>query len=490
MGALVAAVAKDGEDVIPDTVRMLNLLKHRGRDEHGIATGDSVTIARNVKEFASLDVKSNIALGHNFSRILQSDLPQPVQNEEMALVFEGRLFPSTGTCDALEALKIIGKNPLEEASRLIKEQEGSYAFAFCYKNRIVAGRDPVGVVPLYYGENDRVYALASERKALWGLNIENVKSFPTGNLAITDSEGLSFETIKTITKPPTRSVEDIALDELHTRLFEAVGKRAMGLEKVAVAFSGGLDSSLTAALAKECNVPVLLISVGLENQPEMEHAEYAAKIMGLPFKAETFTLDDVERVFSKVLWLIEEPDMLKASVAIPFFWAAEAASKWGHKILLAGQGCDELFGGYHRYLSEYRGGNEALEEILYRDTFQAYEVNYVRDNKVCAFHNVELRLPFTDYELISFALSLPPILKIASATDPLRKRILRKLASDIGLPPEVYNRPKKAVQYGTGVHGALKKLAKKRGQKMRDFIRQSFCEIKWDSGDASVQGVI
>ncbi|MEM2961118.1 MAG: asparagine synthase-related protein, partial [Candidatus Bathyarchaeia archaeon] len=140
----------------------------------------------------------------------------------------------------------------------------------------------------------------------------------------------------------------------------------------------------------------------------------------------------------------------------------------------AGQGSDELFGGYKRYLREYGKSSESVENSLYRDTILSYQVNFERDNKVCAFHGMELRLPFVDSDLISFSLGLPLRFKIESSDDTLRKRILRKVAEKTGLPSYVYNRPKEAIQYSTGVDKALKKLAEKRELNVREFIESSF----------------
>jgi asparagine synthase (glutamine-hydrolysing) len=175
------------------------------------------------------------------------------------------------------------------------------------------------------------------------------------------------------------------------------------------------------------------------------------------------------------LWLIEEPDVMKVGVAVPFFWTAEAASKLGCKVLLAGQGADELFGGYHHYLSDFRlGGAQALQKSMFHDVALSYETNFQRDEPVCAYHGVDLRRPYVDIEVAHYALSLPTNMKIDSADDSLRKRVLRQVARNLGIPDFVVNLPKKAVQYATGVDKALKKLASKKGLTKQSYIKQAF----------------
>jgi len=103
-----------------------------------------------------------------------------------------------------------------------------------------------------------------------------------------------------------------------------------------------------------------------------------------------------------------------------------------------------------------------------------YENNFERDSKICNFHNVELRLPFAEYQLAKFAAKLPLQLKIESPNDMLRKTVLRKMAEDIGLPRFIVKKPKRAIQYATGVNKVIKKLAKKKGYSTREYLQKMF----------------
>ncbi|MFQ6086970.1 MAG: asparagine synthetase B family protein [Candidatus Bathyarchaeia archaeon] len=476
MGAMAAVVDKRGSNAVPTILAMLRSLMHRGTDAHGVATQASVKIARSLEELEDTDLNSDIAIGYDLSRITGRDVPQPVLGNGYALVFDGRFFPCNEKTSLEEAASRLKEDSEESARRVLKELDGAYAFAVSYSNKMVAGRDALGIIPLYYGENENTCGLASERKALWALGMRNVRSFPPGNIAVITTQGFTYEKVATVVQPPIKSISlEASARHLRNLLSESTTERVKDVEKIAVAFSGGLDSSVVAVLAKMSGVDVHLISVGLENQQELQHAENASNALGLPIHVQTYDVSDVEKALSKVLWLIEEPNQMKVGVAIPFFWTAEIASKTGCRVLLAGQGGDELFGGYKRYLAELdKKGVEALQKILHQDVVSSYKTNFQRDHPVCAFHKVELHLPFIDREVVNFALSLPLKLKIESIEDSLRKRVLRKVAESLKIPDFIANRTKKAVQYATGVNKALKKLAKSEDLTVSDYLNQLF----------------
>jgi asparagine synthase (glutamine-hydrolysing) len=479
MGAIAVAVDKTGENVVPKVVFMLKALTHRGADAHGVATPNSVRVTKTIEETSTENINSSVALGHNLSSTVSKDHPQPVLGDDFALVFEGRLFPSPNLSEVDQVLERLDGNLWKNAEDILTELDGTYVFAIAQSNKAIVGRDSLGATPLYYGENETICAVASERKALWTLGIKNVRSFPPGNLAVVNAHGFAFYPIKTVTQPPIEPMDlEMAAKRLQELLLESTKERVSNLENVVIAFSGGLDSSVIAALAKTCETEVHLVSVGLQDQPEISHVKAAAKALRLPLHLQTYMLNDVKRVLPKVLWLIEEPNVVKANIAIPFYWTAEVASKLGCKVLLVGQGSDELFGGYQRYLRIYsQSGTAAVRDVMYRDVALAYEANLQRDNQVCSFHGVELRLPFLDREVVCFSLSLPVSLKIECAENSLRKKVLRRAAQNLGMPPFIANRPKRAIQYETGVNKALRKLAREEGLSLREYVKKSFRKV-------------
>ena len=398
--------------------------------------------------------------------------------EDGKFLFDGRVYspdPSvSGTQVFVEKLQEASRIKASEA--FLKEVDGDFTFIVAEPKRIIAGRDPIGVVPFYYGENSNIAALASNRRALWKLGIDETKSFPPGHLASVSREGFKFKPVRTLVNSPPKMITMREASQTLLKLLEqSIGKRVWCTKEIAVAFSGGLDSSVVAFLASRRSVNAHLIHVSLENRSETEDAKKAAEELKLPLHLYLFREDDVERVVAKVVELIEEPDPVKASIGVPFYWTAEKAARAGFKVILAGQGADELFGGYQRYVNEYLvEGKEKVRKTMFKDVARLHESNIERDEKICGFHDVELRLPFASYQLAKFAVSLPLELKIERKADSLRKLVLREVAEKIGLPSFITTKPKKAVQYSTGINGALRRLAKKENATVTEYISKLF----------------
>ena len=470
MGSMVAAFDRNGKEAPSMVLKMLEELKHRATATPKIATQPMTFLSHSVNGSDDQGLCSKVAVGTNSS--------EPVLGKDFTWVFEGRFFsPSASIMDRIK--HEMGQHPLRISQDILKETDGSYTFGLAFPQKIVVARDTLGTKPLYYGGNESVYAAATERKALWKIGIGDVYSFPPGNLATVSESGFAFEPVARMEPAPRRSIiMERAAKKLQELLLESTKKRVADVRSVAVAFSGGLDSSVIASLAKLAEVEVHLICVGLKGQNEMDTARKAAEMLELPLYAKTYTAADVEKALSKVLWLIEEPDLMKVSVAIPFFWVAETASNFKYDVLLAGQGADELFGGYQRYLTDYvTGGVRKLEQALYRDLAMSYETNFQRDEPVCAFHRVDLRLPFIDSEVVRFSLNLPVNLKIESAQDRLRKRVLRQVARNLCIPPFIADRPKRAIQFSTGVDKALRLLASNEGFTQRAYVENIFKRV-------------
>jgi asparagine synthase (glutamine-hydrolysing) len=474
MGSIIAIVSKKGMNVTEAAVTMLKTLKYEKSETFGIASPATVRIEKSIKALEKQHLDSPIVIGHVFSRILDSDKPQPQRLENAVLVVEGRFYSPT--------VKIVDReiqlNPEKLAKTLIQKSEGDFIFAVVEVGRIIAGRDVMGTRPLYYGENSDLAALASERKALWKVGIENAYSFPPGHLALIDKYGFKFKPARTLTvSKPRQTTMEAAAKELQNIVRQSLKERLLGLREVAVAFSGGLDSSIIAFLAKKTSVDAQLIHVSLKHQSETDHAKKIAEELKLPLHVYTYNEDDVEKVVKKVLWLIEELDPIQTSIAIPLHWTAERTAEISLRVLLAGQGADELFGGYKRYVDDYlRYGKKRAQEEILNDIAEMHEANFERDFKVCNYHNVELRLPFATYRMAKLAVALPLELKIERSEDTLRKLVLRRAAQNIGLPKSIVEKPKKAIQYTTGVAATLKKLAKKRRLSLREYLQKTYQE--------------
>ncbi|MEM2972002.1 MAG: asparagine synthetase B [Candidatus Bathyarchaeia archaeon] len=475
MGAIVAVVNKKGGNAAETAVAMLEMLRRKGVEAFGIASPNNVRIEKSLEALKNCEVKSPIVIGYAFSKIFVSDKPQPVMLEDATLVFYGRIYSAEVENSVENLAKTLKQNREEQLESLIKKTVGDFAFAVAEKERIIASRDSMGVRPLYYGENGDLVALASERKALWKIGIEKAYSFPPGNIAFIDMYGFKFKPVRTLVYLKAKHVTmEKAVEKLKNLLEQSIRERVSGLVDVAVAFSGGLDSSLIAFLAKRLGVNVHLIHISLKNQLETEHAEKAAEALKLLIHTRLYEERQVAETIPKVVWLVEEPDPVKVSIGTALYWAAETAADLGFRVLLAGQGADELFGGYKKYASYYvLYGGEKTNEIMFGDVAKMYESNFERDLKICNFHNVELRLPFATYKIAKFAVELPTALKI-SLDDEQRKIVLRKLGEKVGLPQFIVERQKRAVQYATGINYALGKLAKKESLSQKAYVQKIF----------------
>ena len=476
MKVTVAVLSKQGENVVETVLDVLKLFDVAQPLRFGVVGPKRSLFDKNLALLSKQSDETSTLAGYATTQTRTASRYDFLQLDDAALFFEGKVFSSTPEKAISEQ---VSKAPLHcEATlqTLLEQSDGDYSFILLKEGIIAAGRDPIGVQSLYYGENRDLAAFASNRKALWLLGIENPVSFPPGNLGFANKDGFKFRAVKTLsfTEPKNITIEEAA-NQLQTLLQESIRRRIQGLKEVAVAFSGGLDSSVVAYLAHKLGMEVQLLHVSLENEEETEVAIEAAEALGLPLQVDLYKESDVEKTLPKVVTLIEEADPVKAAIGVPFYWTAEKASEAGFKVILAGQGADELFGGYRRYVSEYcQNGAEKVRKLMFDDVARIHESNLERDLKITSFKDVELRLPFGSYDMAEFALSLPLDCKIEPKADTSRKLLLRKMALDIGVPAAIAKKPKKAVQYSTGINDAVKRIAKKQGKTVNEYVGELF----------------
>ncbi len=480
MKVTVAALDKQGNSVVERVLEALKAFDFVQPPHYGLISSKKSLIDKNIALLQKQSSVSSAVVGYVSSQPKAASGYDFLQLDDAAFFIEGRIYAPIPKTAVMEQ---VAKQPLHcetTLQTLLQQADGDYMFLLLKDDWIAAGRDPIGVQPLYYGENIDSAAVATNRRALWELGIENPKSFPPGNLAFANHDGFKFKAVKTLTYDQPKPITlDDAAKQLQALLVESIQRRVHGLKEVAVAFSGGLDSSVVAFLAGKCGVKVKLLHVSLENQVETEEAITAAEKLGLPIQVHLFKDSDVEKVLPKVVELIEEPDSIKASIGVSFYWAAEKAAEEGFRVVLAGQGADELFGGYQRYVNEYcKEGNEKVRKTMYNDTVNIHLSNLERDLKITGLNDVELRLPFASFDVAEFALSLPIECKMEQKPDTLRKLVLRKVASNVGIPNSVADKPKKAVQYSTGINDAGKRIAKKHQRTINEYIKGLFEQTK------------
>ncbi len=244
-------------------------------------------------------------------------------------------------------------------------------------------------------------------------------------------------------------------DSLSTALYEAVAANAPE-KRLAVAFSGGVDSSLLAKISADLGKEVVLITVGFPGSHDIEFSKRIATMLGLPQIAVEIDPGDFIKKLDHVRQAIECENTSHIENCLAFLYVSAAANQNDLRIVLSANGCDELFCGYNGYRLAYAGGPEALAKLMEEKI--ANEFQLMEEISILAGEfGVTVRQPFLAPKFIAFAKAIPISSKIAGADDMLRKHVLRQVALQIGVPEESALKPKKAIQYGSLIHKNFQK---------------------------------
>jgi len=499
LGAIAGLTSKRGENVSAKIIKMLVEMKHRGLDSACILINNEAKRAEKPDEIDLYGLKGHTALGNvQFIISAKESYSQPLEDctERLKLIIDGEIdndreiklgllnhhFHTAVNSEAI--VHLVEKNYAKDLAQAIRTSLpnllGAYAFAIYDGREIVAVRDPVGVKPLYFGESNELAAFASERKALWKLGIRNVRALAPGEILSLSRERCQTSEGIHLVRPAVKSLaEEEAATKLKESLYEAVRRKLRGFQNVAVAFSGGVDSAIIAKLVAALGAKVTLYTVGFQGSYDIMAAAETAKSLDFKHVVRLLTLKDVEEYLPKVVYAIENADPMKIEIGLPLFVTAENARLDGIRVIFSGQGSDELFGGYSRYLrvlEQY--GYDGLQDRLWRDIIEISEVNLQRDDAVTMANGIELKVPFLDVDVIHRAMTIHSALKIQDKTDKLRKRVLRKTAEMLEVPSEAVERPKKAVQYGSGINKAIERLAIKNGYKhLEAYLKAVFDQV-------------
>ena len=465
-----------GTDISGKLYDMLVSLRHRGPDGTGVFV-DGITSYGNLDNLKINE--GSFGLGHDLLSIVGCEPDsQPLVYDNYVLVCNGEIynfkelknkfnidFKTDSDCEIIISLikKFYEGSLYDAVVKTIEQLDGDYAFAVYDGKNFAAVRDPVGVKPFYFGENvdDEIFAFASEKKALWKIGINDVKTVAPDfmlynkKLVKITNKINQTATMQNLRSQPNLSKE-ILKKQLKDLLITSVKKRVSGLSEVGILFSGGIDSTIIAKIADDLGIKTCLYSVGHKDSADLKFAMKTAEKMNLPLKTRVIDVKDVRKYLVPVLDAIEEFNIMKIGVGMPAYIAAEMAHEDNLKVMLSGQGADELFAGYNRYLKFYEEKGEMAQEDLKKDILNLYHVNLQRDDAVTMANSIELRVPYLDPDIINIAMNIPMKYKI-SRDDTLRKCILREVGAELGVPEEIVKRPKKAAQYGSGVHKMLVK---------------------------------
>jgi len=249
------------------------------------------------------------------------------------------------------------------------------------------------------------------------------------------------------------------LQPLRNALCEAVSECAP--EEIAVAFSGGVDSSLLARICQDLGKEITLITVGFSGSHDIQFSSMIAAKMGMKQRVFEIEHDDFREKLQAVQKLIGCENTSHLENCVAYLYISKLARDEGLDVVLSGNGCDELFCGYNAYRIAYDSGEAALSQLMEEKI--ANELELVAEiSAVARQFGVEVRQPFLSEEFVQFAKSIPFDIKIKGPDDMMRKHILREIALEIGVPRESAMKPKKALQYGSLIHKELKKLRAQR----------------------------
>ena len=246
------------------------------------------------------------------------------------------------------------------------------------------------------------------------------------------------------------------LQELKDALYRAVEESAPE-KAVAVAFSGGVDSTMLAKLCAGLGRQVLLVTVGFPGSHDIEFSRQIAEKIGMKHTVVELAEADFGRDLRAVRQAIGCDNTSHIENCIAYFYIARATKEAGPGVVLSANGCDELFCGYNGYRSVYEKGEPAM--MAFMEDKLANELLLMQEiSKVAGEFDVQVRQPFLSPGFVRFAKTIPVGQKIRGPDDLVRKHILRQAALLAGVPEESAMKPKKALQYGSLIHKNFKKL--------------------------------
>jgi asparagine synthase (glutamine-hydrolysing) len=386
---------------------------------------------------------------------------QPLYNEDRtkALVANGEIYNFPGLFPELSPPHQFSTTSDSEAilhlyedygSSLVDRLDGMYAFALADGRDLYMARDPIGIKPLYYGESGGAFVFASELK-VFPAGCTGIHEFPPGTWFHSRGELVTFYAVPEVfpQEAPEREYSDI----LRETLERAVTKRLMSDVPLGAFLSGGLDSSIIAALARKHMDVLHTFSVGVEGSNDLAAARLVARHLDTVHHEWVITREEVQEKLPEIIYFLESFDQDLVRSAIPCYFTSRLAADHV-KVILTGEGADELFAGYTYYKSI--ADPLSLHRELRRSVASLHNVNLQRVDRMTMAHSIEGRVPFLDLDIIELGQLIPAELKL-NGTPPVDKWILRKAFEDL-LPSEVLWRKKEQFDEGSGTVDLLREL--------------------------------
>ncbi len=457
---------RDISGLRPQVLKMAKKIRHRGPDWSGIYCDENTILAH--ERLSIVDPASGgQPLKSKDGKLVLAVNGEIYNHRDIRKSFEGKYEFLTGSdCEVILPLY------QEKGINFLEDLNGIFAFALYdrEKKAFLVARDPIGVIPLYIGYNDdnSIY-VASELKALEGI-CRNIEPFLPGHYWYSDNKKMiqwykrDWEDYEAVKNNPAD------INELHDALQDAVKRQLMSDVPYGVLLSGGLDSSIISAIAKkyaskriEENSATTAwwpqlhsFAVGLKGSPDLAAAKKVANFIGTVHHEINYTVQEGLDAIRDVIYYIETYDVTTVRASTPMYLLARVIRSMGIKMVLSGEGADEIFGGYLYF--HKAPDAKAFHEETVRKLSKLHLYDCLRANKSLSAWGVEGRVPFLDKEFLDVAMRFNPEAKMAN-DEKMEKWPLRKAFEDI-IPKEIAWRQKEQFSDGVGYNwiDTLKKI--------------------------------
>ena len=449
-------ISRQTDELRQKALRMSQKIRHRGPDWSGIYCGGTAILAHERLSIVDPESGRQPLFSPDRRQVLAVN-GEIYNHQEIRQRYRDTYSFQTGSdCEVILALY------RDQGVNFLEQLNGIFAFALYDEEQeaFLVARDPIGVIPLYIGYDDdgKVY-VASELKALEG-QCQRYEPFPPGHyLYSKDGE------IRRYYKRDWFDYEQVkdnggTADDVHHALEEAVRRQLMSDVPYGVLLSGGLDSSVISAIAAKYAQrrvetggreaawwPRLhSFAVGLKGAPDLAKARMVAEHIGTVHHEINYTIQEGLDAIRDVIYFIETYDVTTVRASTPMYLLARVIKSMGIKMVLSGEGADEVFGGY---LYFHKAPNaKAFHEETVRKLSKLHLYDCLRANKSLAAWGVEGRVPFLDKEFLDVAMRLNPQLKMCPGLT-VEKKIVREAFAHM-LPSEVAWRQKEQFSDGVG----------------------------------------
>jgi asparagine synthase (glutamine-hydrolysing) len=472
---------ESSEKLRPQALKMSKKIRHRGPDWSGIYCGERAILAH--ERLAIVDPQSGRQpLYSPDGKVVLAVNGEIYNHQEIRDRQAGTYdFKTRSDCEVILSLYI------EKGVNFLEDLNGIFAFALYdeEKDAYLIARDHIGIIPLYMGWDEAgSFYVASELKSLEGY-CTKIESFPPGHYLYSSNEGsklqsaggtandglvrwykrdwMEYDNVKN--NPSTDnyqlSTANSPIDELREALEAAVKRQLMTDVPYGVLLSGGLDSSIVSAIAKKYAAKRIegdgtekawwprlhSFAVGLEGSPDLAAARKVADYIRTVHHEVHFTIQEGLDAIRDVIYHIETYDVTTIRASTPMYLLARVIHSMGIKMVLSGEGADEIFGGYLYF--HKAPDAKALHEETVRKLDKLHLYDCLRANKSLAAWGVEGRVPFLDKEFMDVAMRLNPEDKLSGLKGRMEKWILRKAFEDY-LPESVAWRQKEQFSDGVG----------------------------------------